>query len=324
MPIIQTSPFLDLHVHTREPGQTHKETVATACAAAAAGGFGAFAAMANTVPVIDTPELVRYVRNAAAHGVTVYPVAAVTVGQRGEKLTDFAALKAADAAALSDDGLPLTNEPLLKDALTAANALGLPMLLHCEPETEQAEQAVFLMKKLSCPTHICHVSKADTVAVLRKARREGVLFTAETCPHYMTPNAAGKMNPPLGTERDVEAVLDALCDGVIGCVATDHAPHTEEEKASPNPPNGVIGLETALGVVLEALYHSKRMPLAAVLRLLSENPASVLRVPPPPGILTIDTDAEWTVEPDLFLSSARNTPFRGMILRGKVVRGFVG
>ncbi|MDR1669087.1 MAG: amidohydrolase family protein [Oscillospiraceae bacterium] len=322
--IIQTSPFLDIHAHAREPGQTHKATVADTCAAAAAGGFGAFAAMANTVPVIDTPELVRFVKGAAVLGVTVYPVAAVTVGQRGEALTDFAALKAAGAAALSDDGLPLTSEKLLKEALTRADALKLPVLLHCEPETRQAEQAVFWIKRLGCPAHICHVSKADTAAVLRKARREGVLFTAETCPHYMTVQADGKMNPPLGTERDVEAVLDALCDGVIDCVATDHAPHTAEEKASPNPPNGVVGLETALGVVLEALFRSGRMPLDSVLRLMSGKPAAVLRVPVPPGVISVDTDAEWVVNPELLLSGAKNTPFAGMRLRGKVVRGDVG
>ncbi|MDR1692677.1 MAG: amidohydrolase family protein [Oscillospiraceae bacterium] len=321
---VQTSPFLDLHVHAREPGQTHKETLPTACAAAFAGGFRAFAAMANTLPVIDAPELVRFVRNGAAHGVTVYPVAAVTVGLRGEKLTDFAALKEAGAAALSDDGVPIVSEALLQDALRRADEVNLPLLLHCEPETEQVEQAAFYSKKLGCPAHICHVSKVGTVAALRRAKREGAPITAETCPHYMTPNAVGRMNPPLGSEADVSAVLDALCDGVIDCVATDHAPHTETEKQGENPPNGVIGLETALAVTLEALFHSKRMPLDAVLRLLNDAPAAILRVPAPNGLITVDTDAAWVVEPEQFMSKARNTPFKGLTLRGKVVRQLVG
>ena len=323
MPVVRTSPFIDLHVHTREPGQTHKETIASACAAAAAGGFGGITAMANTAPPVDTPELVRFVRERARGlPVTVYPAAAVTAGQRGEILTDFAALKAAGAAALSDDGLPIGDETVLREALIRANAVNLPVFLHCEPETEQCERAIYLVRQTGCPAHICHVSLADTVRLLRAAR--GIPVTAETCPHYMTAAAEGKMNPPLGTEKDVEAVLDALCDGVINCIATDHAPHTEEEKASENPPNGVIGLETALAAALEALFHSGRMPLEEVFRLFCEKPAAILRVSAPGGSVTVDTDAEWTVEPERFCSKARNTPFWGSVLRGKVVSGHVG
>jgi dihydroorotase len=324
MPIIQTSPFLDLHVHTREPGQTHKETIQTACAAAKAGGFGAIAAMANTSPPVDTPELVRFVlERAAGLPVTVYPVAAVTFGQKGAALTDFAVLKDAGAAALSDDGLPIRDENILREALVRANAVNLPLLLHCEPETEQCEQAMYYIKQTNCPAHICHVSLASSVAVLRKARREGIPFTAETCPHYMTTAACGKMNPPLGSERDAEAVLDALCDGVIGCIATDHAPHTAEEKASDDPPNGVTGLETALAVTLEALYHSGRMPLEKIFLLMNERPAAILRVPVPGGVIGIDPDAGWLVEPEKMLSKAKNTPFPHRVLRGKVVN-YVG
>jgi dihydroorotase len=316
--LLKTSPFLDLHVHTREPGQTHKETIATAAAAARAGGIGAFAAMANTLPAVDSPELVSFVRKQAKGlPVTVYPVAAVTVGQLGGTLTDFAALKEAGAAALSDDGLPVRDEAVLKDALFRADAVGLPLLLHCEPETEQAEQAMFYIRQTGCPAHICHVSRRETVAVLRGARRKGIPFTAETCPHYMTAEAGGKMNPPLGTPQDVEAVLDALCDGIIDCIATDHAPHTAEEKAGDNPPNGVIGLETALAVTLEALYHSKRMKPEGIFRLLSDKPAEILRVPVPRGRIEVDTDVEWVVEK--FLSKSCNTPFAGRILKGKAV-----
>jgi dihydroorotase len=323
MPLIRTSPFLDLHVHTREPGQTHKETIQTACAAARAGGFGAVAAMANTVPVIDSPEPVRFVLNRALGlPVRVYPVAAVTVGQKGESLTDFAALKEAGAAALSDDGLPVCDDNILREALTRAKKVDLPVLFHCQPETEDCERVLFYAKQLSAPAHICHVSLKSTVDVLRKARREGIEFTAETCPHYMT-GAEGLMNPPLGTESDIEAVLDGLCGGVIDCIATDHAPHTEEEKASVDPPNGVIGLETALAVSLEALYRSGRMPVESVFEKLCQNPARVLRVPAPPGWIEVDTETEWTVDPGSFHSMARNTPFDGRAMKGKVVR-YVG
>jgi dihydroorotase len=274
--------------------------------------------MANTSPVIDTPELVRFVlERARGLPVTVYPVAAVTAGQKGEMLTDFAALKDAGAAALSDDGLPIRDEAILKEALKRAAALELPLLLHCEPETEQAEQAMFFIGQTGCPAHICHVSRRETAAVLRKARDKGIPFTAETCPHYMTADASGRMNPPLGTHKDVEAVLDALCDGVIDCVATDHAPHTEEEKAGENPPNGVIGLETALAVTLEALYRTKRMPLEEIFRLLNEKPAAILRVPLPSGWIEVDTEIEWAAGAEK--SMAMNTPFRGKMLRGKVV-----
>jgi dihydroorotase len=318
--MITTSPFIDLHVHAREPGQTHKETVASACAAAFAGGFGAVALMANTSPPVDSPELIRFVAGRAAGlPVKVYPVAAVTAGMRGEELTDFTACRDAGAAALSDDGLPL-GETALREALLRSHAAGLPLLLHCEPETEGCERALFYIKQTGCPAHICHVSRRETVSLLRGARRDGISYTAETCPHYMTLDARGVMNPPLGGARDVEAVLDALCDGVIGCIATDHAPHTADEKASAVPPNGVIGLETALAAALEALYHSKRMPLEDIFRLLCDNPAAVLRVAVPDGAVEVDPDYEWAVEPDKFLSKARNTPFEGRILRGRVLR----
>jgi dihydroorotase len=316
--LVKTAPFLDLHVHTREPGQTHKETLATAAAAARAGGFGAIAAMANTSPVIDSPELVRFVlERARGLPVTVYPVAAVTAGQRGEVLTDFAALKKAGAAALSDDGLPIRDGEILKEAMARSDAAGLPLLLHCEPETEQAEQAVFFAGQTGCPVHICHVSRRETVSVLRGARRRGIPFTAETCPHYMACGASGLMNPPLGTAQDVETVLDALCDGVIDAIATDHAPHTAEEKASETPPNGVIGLETALAVALEALYYTKRMRIEEIFRLLCDKPAAILRKPIPSGWIEIDTDIEWMAEK--FLSMAKNTPFPGKILKGKII-----
>lgn len=319
MPKVLHPALVDMHVHLREPGQTYKEDIASGCAAAHAGGFGAVAAMANTVPVIDSPALVRFVLDRARGlPVRVCPVAAVTEGFGGERLTDFAALRQAGAVALSDDGLPIQSEALMKDALMRAHSVGLPLLDHCEPETENAERDLFLARQTGCPVHICHVSRADTVAVLREAKRRGTPFTAETAPHYLVPWASGRMNPPLGDAQDISAVLDALCDGVITVIATDHAPHTAQEKASETPPNGVIGLETAVPVVLEALYHTRRMTLDAILALLCENPARILGIPLPGTTICLDTDRPMAIDPAQFCSRARNTAFAGQTVRGRI------
>lgn len=319
MPIVKTGAFVDIHVHLREPGQTHKETIETGCRAALRGGFGAVAAMPNTTPVIDAPELVRFVlEKANGLPVKVYPVAAATVGSLGERLTDYGALREAGAVAFSDDGKPITNESIMREAIKTAHTVGLPLLCHCEPETEQAEHYAFLAGQTGCPVHICHISRAETVSVLRKAKARGVQITGETAPHYMVTWANGIMNPPLTGERDVEAVLDALCDGVIDCIATDHAPHTDEEKQGEKPLNGVIGLETALSVVLEALYHTKRMKLSDIFIKMRENPARILGVPAPELEITVDTDKSWTVGCE-FYSKSRNTAFQGAVLRGAVL-----
>jgi len=320
MPKITIPALIDMHVHLRQPGGEHKETIASGCAAARAGGFGAVAAMPNTVPPIDSPKLVQYIKNEArGQGCLVYPVAAITVGQKGEALTDFAALHRAGAIAVSDDGLPVQSEALMRAALLRGRACGLPVLAHCEPETEMLARDIFLAGQTGCPVHICHVSTKESVALLRKARAEGVPVTAETAPHYMVPWAAGKMNPPLGDERDVEAIVAGLVDGIIDCIATDHAPHTEQEKASDTPPNGVIGLETALAAVLESLYHPGLMTIEEILLKMRDNPAKILGIPCPPGEFLLDTDCEWQVDPGRFKSKARNTVFPGRTLRGRIL-----
>lgn len=278
------------------------------------------AAMPNTSPPVDSPELVRFVlQKAKGLSCRVYPVAAITAAQQGKILTDFAALRTAGAVAISDDGLPVESEALMETALLRAKQCGLAILSHCEPETDLAEREIFLAKKTSCPVHICHVSRAETVTLLRKAKASGVPVTAETAPHYMVPWATGKMNPPLGNERDVESVLAGLCDGILDCIATDHAPHTAEEKSGNNPLNGVVGLETALAVVLEALYHTKLLSFEGILQKMRDNPARILGIPLPEGSFFLDTDAEWQVTPGCFAGQSSNTAFPGRILRGKII-----
>lgn len=321
--IIETGALVDIHVHLREPGQTHKETIATGTAAARAGGFGAVACMPNTVPPVDTPEMVRWVIERAAETAccAVYPIAAITMGQKGECLTDFSALKQAGAIALSDDGFPVRDKEIMRRALIQAYKVGLPVISHCEPETEIAIRDIRLADETGTKVHIAHVSLKTTVDAIREAKSRGVRVTAETCPHYIVPWASGKMNPPLMPQEDIDAVLDALVDGTIDCITTDHAPHTQQEKQSENPPNGVTGLETSLGVVLTALYHTGRLSIEDILSKMRNIPAGILNIPLPDGIITIDTDKTWTV--GSFVSKASNTPFYGCTLKGTVT-GYVG
>ncbi len=319
MALIITGPLVDMHVHLREPGQTHKETIASGTRAALRGGFGAVLAMPNTAPPVDSPELVKWVLDRAAEtgSARVLVAAAITAGQKGEVLTDFAALKAAGATALSDDGVPVLDRELMRRAMLEARRVGLPILSHCEPETELAARDAELAAETGCPVHICHVSRRATVEAIRAAKSAGAPVTAETCPHYMVAWAEGKMNPPLASPDDVEAVLEGLCDGTLDAISTDHAPHTAQEKASASPPNGVIGLETALAVALMSLVHTGRASSERLWELMRDNPARILGITPPKGKLVMDTEREWTAEN--FQSLSSNTPFAGKILKGAVI-----
>jgi dihydroorotase len=309
-----------MHVHLREPGGEHKETIASGTAAAKAGGFGAVACMPNTTPPLDTSERVRFVIGRARETalVSVYPIACITVGQRGEALTDFAALKAAGAVALSDDGYPVADEGVMRAALIKAAEAGLPIISHCEPETQIAERDMRLAGETGTSVHIAHVSLRSTVEAIARAKLRGVSVTAETCPHYFTEGASGKMNPPLAGSEDIWAVRRALSDGTIDAIATDHAPHTRAEKAALPAPNGVIGLETAVAAALTALYHTGTLGLDRLFALMRENPAKILRIPLPEGEIEIDTDKIWTLDEEKLLSKSRNTPFPGMTFKGRV------
>jgi dihydroorotase len=334
--------LVDIHTHLREPGQTHKEDIASGSRAAVLGGVTSLLCMPNTEPALDTPAVLAGARERAAEAdlARVYPVGALTERLSGARLTDFEALRDAGAAALSDDGRPLSDGALMEAALRRASECGLPVLSHCEPETEQALRDIALADLTGCPVHICHVSRRETVEAVRAAKARGIRVTAETCPHYLwfTQADAGriganaKVNPPLGSDEDRQAVIAGLLDGTIDILATDHAPHHPSEKALPLPKasSGVIGLETLLAAALTALYHTGRMPLPRLLHTMTAAPARLTGLPAgragegrPADLTLFDPEASWRVEARRMASRSRNTPFDGMTLRGRVIHVFV-
>lgn len=309
--------LVDIHVHFRDPGYQYKEDILTGARAASAGGFTAVACMANTRPELDTPELIEYVKHKAlAADISVFPVAAVTRGQRGENLTDFRALKAAGACALSDDGVPISNAQLMLEALGAAGELGLLIIAHSEDASMTDGRAInegriskalglkgrpgvaeeymiardaMLAAYTGARIHIAHVSTAGSVNIIRACKQRGIDISCETCPQYFSftedivphEGAMAKMFPPLRTERDREEIIRGLADGTIDVIATDHAPHSSSEKAMglADAPGGMVGLETSLAASLTALYHSGRLGLPEIIRKMSHNPAMRLDLP---------------------------------------------
>lgn len=336
MSLITAPGLIDMHVHLREPGYEYKEDIMSGAAAAAAGGFSTVCCMPNTLPVADTPEVVKLIADKAAGApVRVLPIGAVTVGQRGRELTNFAALKMAGAVAVSDDGMPVADDGIMQRAMLLAKETGLLLISHCEPETEMAARDIRIAAETGARIHIAHVSAAETVEVVRQAKASGVQVTAETCPHYFSltseeiarQGANACMNPPLRNRRDVEAVIEGLCDGTIDVIVTDHAPHSVAEKSLPvgQAPNGIIGLETSLAVTLTYLYHTGIFTIDEIIEKMSVNPARILQLDGNSGMSPIsaiyfDPDEEWVVDPLQFKSKSRNTPYAGMTLRGKVKR----
>ena len=330
-----TPGLVDIHVHLREPGGEHKETIATGVAAAVAGGFTTVAAMANTTPVNDTPELTRWIREraAAADLARVLPIAAVTKGLAGAELTDFAALRAAGAVAFSDDGMPIMDPSLMRRALAAARDVGAPVIAHEEDrnqicggvvhagpvadrlglrgmpaaaESDMVARDCRLAADVGARLHVAHISTAGGVAAVRDARQAGVPVTAEATPHHFTLDAEAvamhgtlaKMNPPLRDGADVAAVRAGLADGTLDVIASDHAPHHADEKAKGmnDAPFGIVGLETTLGLVL-ALVRAGVMTLLAALRALTVGPAAVLGIDA--GRLALGRVADLTlIDPD--------------------------
>ena len=362
--------LVDMHVHLREPGLEYKENISTGTAAAARGGVTSVACMPNTKPAVDSPEQVRYIlrRAAEACGVRVWPIGAVTMGEKGETLTDAQALKEAGAVALSDDGLPIQNANLMRDALIRCKRLGLTILSHCEDADMVCNYAVnegrvsraldlpgrpaiaeelmvmrdaMLAEETGAAVHICHISTAGSVDIVRQFKKRGTHITCETCPQYFTltedevlsQGAMARVNPPLRTKQDVEAIIAGLKDGTIDAIATDHAPHSAQEKARTltEAPSGMVGLETALAVTLTALYHTGEMDLSDILKKMTFNPACILGIPK--GRLSLGGEADftifdpnetWTVDPERFASKGRNTPFAGKTLTGRVKYTIVG
>ena len=351
----------DMHVHFRDPGQTHKEDIITGSEAAAAGGVTAVACMPNTDPVCDSPEVVKYILDKAKNAkVKIYPIGAITKGLGGEELCDFKALKAAGCVAVSDDGKPVRNARMMGRAMIDAHYAGLRVISHCEdPDiirggivnagivsmelgvkgmSRSSENIITgrelqLANDLEVPIHIAHVSTKEVVELMRFFSKRGVMATCETAPHYftltedrlLTRDADYRMNPPLRTAEDVKAISEAVADGTIDCIVTDHAPHTAEEKADfLKAPNGVVGLETSLAATLTKFYHTKKMRLSQIVRMMCAPPRIILGIEggviqenAVADIAVVDLEKEWQVIPEKLHSKSHNTCFKGMSLKGR-------
>lgn len=364
--------FIDLHVHLREPGREDKETIASGTRAAAAGGFTAVCAMPNTEPVNDTAGITQAIlERARAEGVVrVYPIGAITRGSRGEELAEYGDLREAGCVAVSDDGRPVASARMMRRALEYASAFDLPIIDHCEepslaqgasmnegpvatmlglrgaPAVAEAiavERDVMLAELTGGRIHVAHLSTARSVDAVRRGKARGVRVTAEVTPHHLLLtdqavkeaeyDAATKMNPPLRSEEDRQAVLEGLRDGTIDCIATDHAPHTVDDKKVEfdQAAFGIVGLETAVSLTLDRLVRPGLLALPQLVGLLSTAPARVLALPGgtlAPGALgdltLLDLDRRVKVDPARFESKGRNTPFGGWALRGGPAMTIVG
>jgi len=362
--------LIDMHVHLREPGQEYKETIATGTRAAAAGGFTAIAAMANTEPVNDTRSVTDYVlAEARARGVVrVYPIGAVTRGLKGQALAELGELAEAGCVAYSDDGRPVMHSGLLRRALEYAQAFGKPIISHAEDvhlaeggvmhegfvstdlglggipsvaEEVMVARDIALAELTGTPVHIAHVSTAAAVRLLRDARARGVAVTGEVTPHHLlltdealrSYDANCKMAPPLRGKRDVEACREALADGTLGAIATDHAPHalTDKEVELDQAANGIVGLETAVALCLTHLVRERILDLPTLIARLTVGPARILDLPggtltpgAPGDVTVLDLEQRHTIEPARFQSKGRNTPFAGWACVGAPVATVVG
>lgn len=356
--------LIDLHTHLRDPGFTEKEDIVTGCAAAAAGGVTTLCAMPNTLPACDTPETIRYVLQKAENAqARVLPVAAITKGLKGEELTDMAALKEAGACAFSDDGVPVQTAAQMQQALTLSANLNAPIFAHTEDRSLSAggivndcalcadldvkgipnsaedvgtarEIALLMSAPQKARLHICHVSTAGSVSLIRDAKARGLHITAETCPHYFMftdakiseKDADYRMNPPLRSENDRQAVLRGVLDGTLDVIATDHAPHTEAEKADfYKAPNGVIGMETSFAASYTALVQSGMLTVSDLIDKMSVRPAKILgidggtlRVGARADLILIDENEAWTVDTEKLHGKSKNCVFKNCTLQSKI------
>lgn len=360
--------FLDIHVHLRDPGFTHKEDIITGCKAAAAGGVTGVCCMPNTKPVTDSEEVLSYILDKAKDAdARVYPIASITKGMLGQELNDIAALHACGAVAVSDDGRPVENGGMMLKALKEAYKAGVPVISHCEDltiidggiinegriskelgvkgmdrasEDSITAREIVFAESSDTAIHIAHVSTKGSVQLIREAKARGVKVTCETAPHYMmmtdelllSYNANFRMNPPLREQEDCEAIVEGILDGTIDAIVTDHAPHAAEEKANfLKAPNGIVGLETSFAAACTVLVHQCGMSLLDLVKLMSTNPANLLRLPGGTlregslaDIVLFNPDRNWTVDAEKLHSKSKNTPFDGLELTGRVVRTILG
>lgn len=362
--------FIDLHVHLREPGQAYKETIATGTAAAAAGGFTSVCAMPNTSPVNDSAEITRWMQ-ARERGaiVNLFPIAAATVRSEGNQLTDFKSLQQAGAVAVTDDGRPILEDNTMREALRAAAALRIPVVQHAEDtrmtagcamnagatafrlglrgissesEAVIVDRDVRLAAQTKSHLHVAHISTAAALKAVRRAKREGAHVTCEITPHHFVLtdedvgdyNTNAKMNPPLRSRPDREAMLAAIADGAIDAIASDHAPHAAHEKNQEfdRAPFGITGLETALALAITHLHVARRLPLARIVELFATNPARIfnlqgrgsLAVGSHGDVTIFDPKKKWAFDVAKSRSKSRNSPFHGWQMIGKAVATTVG
>lgn len=365
---IVTPGLVDMHVHLREPGHEYKETIKTGCLAAAKGGFTALCCMPNTNPVNDNGQITEYIKKKAkeADSVRVYPIAAISLGLKEEGLCEYGELKAAGAIALSNDGRPVMDSQLMRRAFEYAKGFGLPVISHCEelslagsgvmnegalatrmglPGIPNASESIMVMRDIALceltgsPVHICHVSTKESVHAIMDAKKRGLPVTAETAPHYFTLteeavkgyNTNAKMNPPLRSYQDRDAVRKGLADGAIDVIATDHAPHSllEKELEFDMAANGITGLETSVSLALK-LVEEDVISLEGLVEKMSINPGRILgldnrlKVGAPADITIIDQDISYTFDSADSCSLSRNTPFDGWKMKGKAVLAMVG
>ncbi|MCD7800031.1 MAG: dihydroorotase [Ruminococcus sp.] len=361
--LIAMPSLFDMHVHFRDPGLTYKEDIITGCRSALAGGFTGVACMPNTKPVVDNVETITYIKSKAKNtGVEVYPIATITKDMAGKKLSEFEVLKKAGAIAVSDDGKPVENADIMRKAIKKAFELNVPIISHCEDlniikggimhkgsiskelgvkgmdrasEDSITAREIALAQAVGGAIHIAHVSTVGSINFIRDAKKRGVKVTCETAPHYLmlthekllSKDADFRMNPPLREPSDVDAMVQAVVDGTIDCIVTDHAPHTKEEKSNFEvAPNGVVGLETSFAGVVTALYLTGKVSLERIVELMSVNPRKILHIPvetlrvgAKANIMLADLNQRWIVNPDDLHSKSKNTVFKGMTLTGKPV-----
>jgi dihydroorotase len=362
--------FIDMHVHLREPGFEYSETIETGSHAAAAGGFTSICCMPNTQPVNDSPTVTHYILERARQKapVNVYPIGAITKGSAGEELASIASMKKAGIVAISDDGRPVMNARVIRRAMQLAASLNLPLIEHCEDlnlsaggdmheglqstrlglrgiprasEDVMVARDILLAELTGVRYHVAHISSKNAVDMVAYAKSKGLPVTAEATPHHfvladadMAPYDSNyKMKPPLRESQDVAAVARGLANGTIDAIATDHAPHPGDEKMQEfeRCPFGILGLETAIGLSLEHLYHSGKVGLSQLISMFTVRPARILSLergtlaPGSPADVTVfSLDHEWTYDVNRSASKSRNSPFHGHLFRGGPIATIVG